>query len=135
MDDLELTLTRSHTGPGGTFGRLTGAGLSLHTLELPWRDNRTGVSCIPTGVYRGAHHSSAAYPDHYRLLNVQGREGILIHAGNTVKDTQGCILVGLRAGRLDGQPAVLRSKEAMKLLRAKLGRRAFTLGVIDETST
>lgn len=29
-----------------------------------------------------------------RLLNVQGRDGILIHPGNYPEDTKGCILVG-----------------------------------------
>lgn len=66
---------------------------------------RAGATAIPTGRYRVTlgvqsprFKSKAAYKfcDGYlpRLLNVIGFEGILIHIGNTAKDTEGCILVG-----------------------------------------
>lgn len=47
-----------------------------------------------------------------RLLNVKGFEGILIHAGNTDKDTAGCLLVGVNTAV--GQ--VLNSRETFKKL-------------------
>lgn len=47
-----------------------------------------------------------------RLLNVKGFEGILIHAGNTDKDTEGCLLVGLN--RVKGQ--VINSRETFREL-------------------
>ena len=66
---------------------------------------RAGATAIPTGRYRVTlgvqsprFKTKAAYKfcDGYlpRLLNVIGFEGILIHIGNTAKDTEGCILVG-----------------------------------------
>lgn len=66
------------------------------TLELPWKNNQRSVSCIPEGEYdvikeqdSPKHH----YP-HFRILNVPGREGILIHIVNYVKDLEGCVGVG-----------------------------------------
>lgn len=47
-----------------------------------------------------------------RLLNVKGFEGILIHAGNTNKDTSGCLLVGVNKAK--GQ--VINSRETFKEL-------------------
>lgn len=47
-----------------------------------------------------------------RLLNVKGFEGILIHAGNTDKDTSGCLLVGVN--KVKGQ--VINSRETFKEL-------------------
>lgn len=47
-----------------------------------------------------------------RLKNVKGFDGILIHAGNTDKDSSGCLLVG--QNKVKGQ--VLNSKETFKHL-------------------
>ena len=47
-----------------------------------------------------------------RLLNVKGFEGILIHAGNTDKDSGGCLLVGVNLEK----GKVLNSRETFKAL-------------------
>ena len=47
-----------------------------------------------------------------RLKNVKGFDGILIHAGNTDRDSSGCLLVG--QNKVKGQ--VLNSKETFKQL-------------------
>ena len=51
-----------------------------------------------------------------KLLNVPGYEGILIHAGNTQKDTEGCILVG--QNKVVGQ--VINSQATWKALYTEL---------------
>ncbi|MCC8035948.1 MAG: DUF5675 family protein, partial [Rikenellaceae bacterium] len=54
-----------------------------------------GLTAIPTGKYRLTVARSPRFKRSLpRLREVPGFEGILIHAGNTVRDTSGCILVG-----------------------------------------
>lgn len=99
-----------------------------HTLELPWRDNAPRVSCIPPGSYRIAVKNSPRFGRVYRLYSVPGRSEILIHSGNWAGDValgyrshvQGCILLGNRRGRLDGQTAVLVSKPAVTAFMERL---------------
>lgn len=46
---------------------------------------------------------------------------MLIHAGNVLADSEGCTLPGLLRGKLEGEPAVLRSQQAMARLREIIG--------------
>lgn len=71
-----------------------------------------GETAIPTGEYKlnlttvSPHFKNASWSQKYkgivpRLVGVPGYNGVLIHPGNTPKDTEGCILVGLN--KIKGQ--------------------------------
>lgn len=65
-----------------------------------------GETAIPTGTYTiDMNTISPKFKDRSwakpyggklpRLLNVKGFEGVLMHVGNTQKDSSGCVLMGL----------------------------------------
>lgn len=91
-----LTLNREIESNRGILGtiRTSDGDLVCKTLELPWDRNQPSVSCIPCGKYGVTDYTSVKYPSAFVVLSVPGRSGILIHAGNYVTDTEGCILVG-----------------------------------------
>lgn len=63
------------------------------TLELPWRDNRRGESCIPAGAtYRAKKLWSPAFNEKlYEVINVPGRSEVKFHPANYAKQLKGCI--------------------------------------------
>lgn len=101
------------------------------TLELPWRDNQKGISCIPAGEYKLSPYPSSRFGEVYIVNDVPNRTGILIHTGNTASDIQGCILVGDSYGKLNGKKAVLNSRQAFNLLKETLGEEEYLLNVVD----
>jgi len=66
--------------------------LICNTFELPWRKNSVNVSCVPAGEYVIKMTNSNKFGPCYKLQDVIGRTDILIHKGNTVDDTLGCIM-------------------------------------------
>ena len=114
-------LIRTSSGDQGTFGSLFYGGKRLYTAELPWRDNRTNMSCIPAGEYTCVPFRSKRFGRVFHVQGVPGRTAVLIHSGNYAGDTEqgfkthshGCILLGLYPGRLGSQRAVLASRSAV----------------------
>lgn len=101
------------------------------TLELPWRDNQKGISCIPAGEYKLSPYPSSRFGEVYIVNDVPNRTGILIHTGNTADDIEGCILVGNAHAKLNGKKAVLNSKQTFKVLKELLGNEEYILNIVD----
>lgn len=125
-----MRLERFWISPQVVLGvmRVPGAGKPIYTLERPWHDNKTDISCIPPGRYKIVPYSSEKYPDCYEITGVLGRTKILIHPGNFIKDTRGCILPGLGL-HYQSKPMVTYSKKAMDLLRNYLGQAPVDLDI------
>ena len=70
------------------------------TLEDAIREEKVaGETCIPPGTYEIDLHPSARFTRELPLLKfVPNFTGILIHPGNDISDTSGCILVGMNRG-------------------------------------
>lgn len=89
-----LRLWRMETTGDHTVGFLALDNIWIaHTLERPWINNEKNISCIPLGEYETEYYKSPRFGETF-VVKVPGRRGIIIHAGNYVSDTRGCILLG-----------------------------------------
>lgn len=118
---MNYILTRVCSSEKGTFGVLTYNGEPLCvTCEDPWNDNKTSISCIPVGDYSVEKFNGNRFKDVWEIKNVPGRSVILIHGGNTIDDTHGCVLVGRSFSKLGNLPSVMQSQDCLTELRSKL---------------
>ena len=135
---MEIQLIRKYRKPNYTIGQLFVNGQyfsdTLEDTDRGLKDSMSseeiikikifGSTCIPCGTYKvvldiySPKFGSKSYYKEIcngkvpRLLNVKGFEGVLIHAGNTDKDSAGCLLVGVN--KVKGQ--VINSRETFKEL-------------------
>lgn len=130
-------LTRTDTGPTGTFGRLWLPGFTCHTVEPRWLGNQRDVSCIPPGDYCCGFWRSPRFGWTYRVIGVPDRDHILFHAGNwaggegLMCDSLGCILPGASRMKLQGQDAVTSSRTTLRRMMEFLDQRSFSLRIIN----
>jgi len=89
---MKLELIRTYY-PNGTNGQLLLNGDKLcSTIELAWKNNASQISCIPEGEYELRKRWSPKFGWHLLLMNVPGREYILIHPANdALQELKGCI--------------------------------------------
>lgn len=141
-----LTLSRLESSDQGTFGILQfvnskddGDWLeSFYTGELPDRDNKPNLSCIPKGIYKVSKtYWTTHKKDVYMIQNVPNRGGVLIHAANYMGDItkgykthlQGCIALGERLGQMEGQKALLMSATAIRRFQEMMDWQEFELEI------
>ena len=124
---MKILIERIDYGDKQTIGRLYL--LNRHdevveqfwSLELPWKDNKKRVSCIPEGEYIGKRNESVKHGDSIWIQDVPNRSEILIHKGNYYTDILGCILIGsdLMDINKDGLLDVVNSRNSIyKLMKA-----------------
>ena len=133
---MQVVVRRLETGDQGTFGVLTAGAFVCRMIELPWRENRNSVSCIPPGEY-GLFPRWSKWRGYlvYQLDGVPDRVAVQIHVGNVAGDkslgwlshSEGCLLVGREFGVLRPpgkrtQRGVLLSRPSMSGLMETLGR-------------
>ena len=119
-----VTVRRIDSDEAGTISKIAVNGeFVCFALELPWQDNRRDVSCIPSGTYNLRYVNSPKFGRRLCIPGVPARDHILIHTGNCLDDTRGCILPGERIGREEPTwpgYSVMRSKVALGKLEAQL---------------
>lgn len=142
---LIVNLYRFKSTDEGTFGFMTYNGAWWYSLELPWRDNKPNISCIPVGEYFvSLRYSPHFHRELYHLHNVKDRSYILIHPANLAGDVskgwqsqlQGCITIGKRVGKIRNkfgkmQRAIISSGIAINEFYSIMQNRDFNL-IIEE---
>ena len=127
-----LTLLRVGSSDYGTFGVLRDGAIPFAvTMEPPWRNNATDVSCIPPGRYTCRRVISPHFGETFEIV-VPGREHILFHPGNKLIDTKGCVMVAEEFGGTDMLPIIVSSKRGYSEFMAKqAGQDTFELEIMD----
>jgi hypothetical protein len=89
---MELVLKRYYAKAGTNGTLFLNEKLLCYTIELPWKDNMQGKSCIPEGRYELKRRFSQKFGQHLLIQDVPGRKLILIHPANHAKrELKGCI--------------------------------------------
>ena len=95
-----------------------------YCLERPWLDNKNNISCIPEGTYVFKRDKTGRH-QWYACDNVPNRTNIEVHIGNTIADSEGCLLPCLSLSNGFGGS----SRAACNLIKDKFGDSGFVLTI------
>ena len=111
---MEWVLQRSYYARGTNGALFVNGKFVCFTIELPWRENRRNVSCIPEGRYEVKPRISKKFGNHLILVDVPQRSLILLHPANdALGELQGCIAP---VSELSGIARGLHSRRALERL-------------------
>ncbi len=125
LEIIRLETNQQH----GSFGMLRFLKeLFCNTLEPYKYGNIPNESCIPTGQYLCKRVKSelvkkltrGLLDDTFEITGVSGRTKILFHPGNVNDNTNGCILLAEKLGKLYGNRAILNSGQTFRRFMSKL---------------
>jgi hypothetical protein len=104
---MKLELIRTYFLNGTNGDLLLNGDRICSTIELPWKENKSRVSCIPEGRYELKKRYTPRFGKHFILMNVPDRSYILLHAANdALEEIKGCIApVSLLTGEGKGTQA------------------------------
>jgi len=135
---LTVNHERFKSDHNGTFGLISGNGLTLlYTVEPPIDDPEH--PCIPPSLYHFERtHSTKRCLRRWKGLTfvavgVPYHTGILVHPGNTILDTKGCILPGIDLGTFGDLPGVRNSQDAYGKFLAWVNQESELLWNITES--
>jgi Family of unknown function (DUF5675) len=135
---MNAILNRVPSTDQGTFGIFTlDDNTTFYSIELPWRNNDKGLSCIPAGAYHCHWINSPKHGWCYQVMDVPNRDMIEIHSANWAGDAAqgfvsqllGCIALGDSIGILNGQLCVLHSKDSIATFEQKQMQQDFVLTI------
>jgi len=111
---MEWVLQRSYYARGTNGALFVNGKFVCFTIELPWRENRRNVSCIPEGRYELEPRISKKFGNHLLLVGVPQRSMILLHPANyALGELKGCIAP---VSELSGIGQGLHSRRALERL-------------------
>ena len=123
-----LTLIRDCKCSDAIMGKLYfNGGVVCFTLE-----NRS--KAVPAGLYTVEVSQSPKFKRKLPLIwnaNVPANRGIRIHVGNTVKDSSGCVLVGMKR-KVHSLDCRLEESATAETMVTMLCHNVFQLAIVEE---